>query len=103
MRTYQSSEGVVRIFCGVCGAGCFWDSEERGGVLVDVAVGLLDAETGARAEDWLEWWWGRVSYKELGLNKSLVRSLEKGLRSWGKHSGGQTGRDWGLRSEEEAS
>jgi hypothetical protein len=54
MKAYRSSESAVRMFCGVCGAGCFWDGEERGVALVDVAVGLLDAETGARAEEWLE-------------------------------------------------
>jgi hypothetical protein len=69
------------MFCGICGAGCFWDGEERGGLLVDVAVGLLGAETGVRAEGWLEWWWGRVSYEELGTNRGLVGNLEKGLRT----------------------
>ena len=51
-------------------------------------VGLLDAETGARAEGWLEWWWRRISYEELRFNKGLVRSLETGLRGWGEQISG---------------
>jgi hypothetical protein len=72
MKAYRSSKSAVRMFCGVCGAGCYWDGEERGGALVDVAVGLLDAETGARAEEWLEWWADRISCEELGINKVLL-------------------------------
>jgi len=54
---------------------------------VDVAVGLLDAGTGARAEGWLEWWCWRVSYGELGINRDLVESLEGGLKKWGEQGG----------------
>lgn len=83
MKSYRSSERVMRTFCGTCGATVFFDAEFRSGLL-DVSVGLLDAESGARAEKWLEWWVGRVSFAEEKHNKALVEGLEKGLKEWGR-------------------
>ena len=84
MKTYQSSPGVTRTFCGKCGATVFWDGGQGKGRdgLVDVAVGLLDAETGARAEELLEWWPDRVSFEEFAVSKGLVEALGKGLKDW---------------------
>ncbi|KAF1363587.1 hypothetical protein EJ07DRAFT_103324 [Lizonia empirigonia] len=89
LKTYSSSEGVRRTFCGKCGANVFWDGgKERGRFgLVDVAVGLLAADTGARAEELLAWWTKRVSFEEFAVNKSLVRTLGEGLKDWGKRKG----------------
>lgn len=87
MRTYASSPGVTRSFCSVCGANIFWagDAEHTGrkGVL-DVAVGLLDARSGARAEEVLRWWTERVSFVEEGVHRGLCVGLEGGLKEWGK-------------------
>ncbi len=87
MRTYNSSSGVTRAFCSVCGANVFWQGDEathgRYGLL-DVAVGLLDAPSGARAEEILTWWTGRVSFCEEGRNRALVEGLGAGLREWGR-------------------
>ncbi|KAG9025307.1 hypothetical protein FRB95_010330 [Tulasnella sp. JGI-2019a] len=90
LKSYESSPGVVREFCPTCGATIFWHDRWRP-ELIDVSVGLLDAEEGARAESWLEWWRGRVSFVEdAGLGrtgdvaaraKGLFESLEKGLKS----------------------
>ena len=59
----------------------FWDGDARP-TLVDVAVGLLDSEKGTRAEDWLEWVTGRVSFREEAFNSKLIDGLEAGLRAW---------------------
>jgi len=83
LRTYDSSEGVWREFCGRCGASVFWHCKERP-ELVDVSVGLLDPREGARVEAWLEWWTERVSFEELAVSRGLVGSLEGGLRGWGR-------------------
>ncbi|KAH7071527.1 DUF636 domain-containing protein [Paraphoma chrysanthemicola] len=84
MRTYTSSPGVTRSFCSVCGANIFWagDLEHTGhkGVL-DVAVGLLDAKSGSRAEEVLSWWTGRVSFVEEGVHKGLCAGLERGMEA----------------------
>ena len=79
---YESSKGIYRHFCDRCGATVFWRSDSRPH-LIDVSVGLLDAEEGARAESWLEWWTGRVSFEEEAQNKDLISRLGVGLRRWG--------------------
>lgn len=80
MKQFESSPGVYREFCSMCGATVFWHCDERPGV-VDVSVGLLRSPSGARAEDWLEWATERVSFAEDALDKGLIDLLEKGLRN----------------------
>lgn len=82
LKRCESSPSVWREFCAACGASVFWHCEERPEI-VDVAVGLLDSQKGARAEDWLEWWTERVSFGEMAVSKSLVEGLVGGLRQWG--------------------
>jgi hypothetical protein len=83
LKSYPSSEGVTREFCGKCGATVFWHCGFRP-ELIDVSVGLLDPEEGARVEGWLEWWTDRCSFEEMAVSRSLVTSLEDGLKKWGK-------------------
>ncbi|KAI7190241.1 hypothetical protein KC316_g9614 [Hortaea werneckii] len=92
LKHYRSSEKATRYFCGTCGANVFWSGDERPG-LIDVAVGLLDAAEGARAEDWLEWRTERVSYREDAVPRaeSLIHGLEKGLKAYGVESEANTG------------
>lgn len=80
MQRYDSSPGVYREFCRCCGATIFWHCDERP-LLIDVSVGLLRA-TGARAEDWLEWRTGRVSFAELAVQPDLLHLLEDGLKAY---------------------
>jgi hypothetical protein len=81
IKTFSSSKGITRSFCAKCGANIFWEGDFRP-TLVDVAVGLLDAESGARAEEWLEWATDRISFKEEAHNPQLIAGLEKGLQAW---------------------
>ncbi|SLM36194.1 Mss4-like [Lasallia pustulata] len=83
LKRYESAEGIRREFCGRCGATCFWRSDERPD-LIDVSVGLLEADTGARAEEWLDWCTERVSFEEYAQSKSMISNLSKGLKAWGK-------------------
>jgi hypothetical protein len=78
LKQYTSYEGVYREFCKVCGATAFWHCEARPH-LIDVSVGLLRAQEGARATQWLEWWTDRVSFKEHAMDTPLVAIFEKGL------------------------
>lgn len=80
MQRFESSPGIYREFCSRCDATVFWHCDERPGV-VDVSIGLLRSVSGARAEDWLDWETGRVSFAEDAQDKSLVALLEKGLRN----------------------
>ncbi|GAB7350595.1 hypothetical protein MBLNU459_g1164t2 [Dothideomycetes sp. NU459] len=92
LKKYRSSKEVTRSFCGTCGATVFWDGDFRPGLL-DVAVGLLDAPEGARAESWLEWQTERVSFREATEARAtvLVEAVEKDLKAWGKEVQGQQG------------
>ncbi|KAF2105654.1 Mss4-like protein [Lophiotrema nucula] len=85
MNSFQSSPGVTRTFCGICGANVFWDGKDT---LIDVAAGLLDATSGARAEEWLAWWPERVSFAEKAQNKELIAGLEEGLKKWAHRNEG---------------
>ena len=59
---------------------------------MDVSVGLLNADEGATAETWLDWWTERVSFAEDAGNgrtgemasnaRCLIDNLETGLRGW---------------------
>ncbi len=82
LKVYESSRGIHRHFCGTCGATVFWRGDERP-ELIDVSVGLLDAEEGARADSWLEWRTDRVSFEEEAQNKELISKLGAGLKRWG--------------------
>jgi hypothetical protein len=66
----------------------FWSEDLKEGEraetsLLDVAVGLLAADEGARAEGWLEWWTERLSFREDAVERagSLVEGIEAGLKS----------------------
>ncbi|KAI5239098.1 hypothetical protein E4T42_08780 [Aureobasidium subglaciale] len=85
LKSYRSSDVATRYFCSDCGAMVFWNGDERPG-LVDVAVGLLDAEEGSLAQDWLEWATNRVSYKCDGLDRAetLMTHVEVELHKWGQ-------------------
>ncbi|KAK2029764.1 glutathione-dependent formaldehyde-activating enzyme [Colletotrichum zoysiae] len=90
LRTYESSPGVLREFCGGCGATVFWHDIWRPDV-IDVSAGLLRAPEGARADTWLDWWTGRCSFAEEAdkgrtgeparMARKLIDGLEGGLRS----------------------
>ncbi|KAL1839891.1 hypothetical protein VTJ49DRAFT_1026 [Mycothermus thermophilus] len=108
LRTYHSSPGVTRGFCGVCGATVFYamDSperippplptsradagadaeEEKKRVLVDVAVGILRDPSGSvAAENWLVWQ-TRCEGMETGraFDRGFAEGLERGLGEWGE-------------------
>ena len=84
LKQRNSSKGRYRHFCGTCGATVFWRSDGRPG-LIDVSVGLMEAASGARAEEWLVWATTRISFQELAQNKPLTKALGVGLEEWGRN------------------
>ena len=80
LKQYESSQGVYRNFCGTCGATVFWHDLIRPD-LIDVSAGLINARSGARAEEMLEWATQRVSFEEEAQNKALVAKLGAGLKA----------------------
>jgi hypothetical protein len=95
LKSYQSSGRAVRDFCGGCGATVFWRDVSDPSV-IDVSVGLLRAEEGARAESWLCWWTGRVSFLEevqtgrsgpfAAAAQTLIDKLSIGMKAGGTSS-----------------
>ncbi|KAJ3475700.1 hypothetical protein NLG97_g9368 [Lecanicillium saksenae] len=90
LRSHESSPGVMREFCSLCGATVFWHDKWRS-ELIDVSVGLLDSARGGRAEGLLDWCLERVSFAEdsvLGRDgsvrdcaKALVENVEKNMKT----------------------
>ncbi|KAH7361300.1 Mss4-like protein [Pyrenochaeta sp. MPI-SDFR-AT-0127] len=77
---YISSPGVERYFCSNCSACIFYSWQERPEIL-DIAIGVLEASDGARAEGLLSWTFGaRIDFREDGdggWRQNLFDKVEK--------------------------
>ncbi|KAK2810665.1 hypothetical protein FQN50_002705 [Emmonsiellopsis sp. PD_5] len=88
-KTYESSAGVRRAFCGTCGATAFYWCEERP-KWVDVAIGLVRAPEGVMAEDWVTWRLGvGREYSGEEFDGEFSRAVVEGLEAWGEMAGGK--------------
>ncbi|KAF7514097.1 hypothetical protein GJ744_004422 [Endocarpon pusillum] len=85
LKSFKSSENVTRYHCGRCGATVFFWRDSRPEV-IDVAVGLLEAPSGARAEDWLDWRL-KISHEEDATHARLLKAFKEGFEDWGKRNG----------------
>ncbi|KAH8820087.1 Mss4-like protein [Xylogone sp. PMI_703] len=76
---YQSSPDVQRYFCKVCSASVFYACDDRPEI-VDLAIGLLEASDGARAEEFLSWSFGDtpawVDDANGGWREGLVKRVQ---------------------------
>lgn len=86
-KTYSSSVGVLRSFCGFCGATVFYSHEDRqrgeGRQVVDLATGIIRAPEGSMAQNWLTWR-SRIAWVESGkrFDKEFTEALEVGMDRW---------------------
>ena len=95
-KTYASSPGVLRSFCGCCGATVFFtDFNQRQQTenrqVVDLSTGILRAPGGAMARDWLTWRTGKMSWFQSGVRyeKGFAEGLADGMKRWAdEHDGG---------------
>jgi hypothetical protein len=82
---YNSSPNVHRYFCSECSACIFFAKGERP-TFADVAVGVLEASDGARAEGILSWTYGaRLDYQEDGdggWREGLYERVRKGAEEY---------------------
>jgi hypothetical protein len=80
MKMYESSPGIKRSFCGTCGATVF--IHKTGERTVRVAVGLLDAAEGARAESWLDWNFTDMPSQDdpLARGNRLFQAVQEGFQ-----------------------
>jgi hypothetical protein len=77
LKYYTSSAGVQRYFCSNCSASVFYACDSRLN-MVDVAVGLLEASDGARAEGLCAWsygWVDNASDVQGGWREAWVNSV----------------------------
>lgn len=94
-KTFRSSVDVLRSFCGRCGATVFYSCDERRPTdretIVDLAIGILRAPEGVKAEDWLIWRAGRIAQYQSGLqyDEALATSLSENLADWAWKKYGQ--------------
>lgn len=84
---FASSEDVQRYFCSRCSASVFYAVDDRP-ELIDLAVGLLDSEDGARAESLLCWSMVKTLPKFVwrddmlnGWRKQWLESVEAGAEA----------------------
>ncbi|KAK7744319.1 hypothetical protein SLS62_010277 [Diatrype stigma] len=97
-KTYASSPGTLRSFCGVCGATVFYYHprhrlEEHGAEgegkrhdgVVRISVGVFRAPEGVRADSWLTWRTSEISGLRAGCayDREYFESLNEGVRNWG--------------------
>ncbi|KAH6668077.1 glutathione-dependent formaldehyde-activating enzyme [Plectosphaerella plurivora] len=97
-KTYVSSEGTLRSFCGTCGAtvaaffGLYGTREHSNGdKVLDIACGLIRHPGGLLAEDWLTWRTGRLAHAQSGLryDKKFSEDLARGMAEWGRKKHGE--------------
>lgn len=88
LKTYSSSPGALRGFCGTCGATALFVNNERTPSLeqqiIDVSVGLLRAPEGVLAEEWLTWRAGRLANFDSGKDYApeFAQGLAEGFKKW---------------------
>lgn len=86
-KSYSSSAGALRSFCGTCGATLlFTDSGRRPSTeqaVAGIATGIIRAPEGVMAEDWLTWR-TRVAFASSGasFDKDFVEALTRGMTTW---------------------
>lgn len=90
VKKYTSSPGCHRLYCGTCGATCFWDGDDRK-FLKDIGVGLLSAPEGSRAESWLGWRTNQYGYREDTVDRAehFTIGCERGLKAWESQRDGE--------------
>jgi hypothetical protein len=84
---FSSSPSVQRYFCSTCSATVFYTTEERP-QCVDIAIGVLDAYDGARADSFLAWLYGtRIAFRkdeEGGWGERLFDEVESSAEKYRK-------------------
>lgn len=71
-----SSPGIRRSFCGTCGAFVFLEHTMRP-QCINIAVGILRAESGALAREWIEFDWKQSFWRAQAVVPSWVEALER--------------------------
>ncbi|KID89829.1 DUF636 domain protein [Metarhizium guizhouense ARSEF 977] len=93
-RTYASSPGVLRSFCGTCGATVMYSCAARmptaEQAVVDIATGILRCPEGVMGEDWLTWR-AALAFEQTGVryDKAFHQALRDGMKAWSEEQYGE--------------
>ena len=89
-KAYQSSEGVLRSFCGRCGATVFYSCIDRPHVF-DVSVGILRAPEGVMATTWAAWKMANIGREDgRRYDAEFTKALIEGVEGWVEKNGQAT-------------
>jgi len=82
---YESSLDVQRYFCGRCSATVFYAADDRP-EMVDLAIGLLWSQNGARAEELVSWdFGGKMVWRQDavgGWRECFIERIEEAADRW---------------------
>lgn len=81
---YESSPDVQRYYCSRCSASVFYAVDDLHDQ-VDIAMGLLRAPEGSRAESWVEWEWGGLGHKDAtigGWREAFGKAIQAESEEW---------------------
>lgn len=91
LAVYRSSEGVKRYFCSRCSACVFYAADGKHRDMVDVAIGVLRADEGARAERSFKWLLGGpLQHRDDiagGWRATWLKAVEAEAEAWRKERG----------------
>ncbi|PKS08589.1 hypothetical protein jhhlp_004975 [Lomentospora prolificans] len=96
LTVFESSKGILRAFCGVCGATVFYEHTEknrkRSERVIDVATGILRTSDGAVGKDWFTWRTDRIAFQESGdrFDPVFSQALKEGFKAWGEKEYGKS-------------
>ncbi|KAI2623132.1 DUF636 domain protein [Hypoxylon sp. NC1633] len=88
VKTYMSSDKTTRGFCGRCGATVFLKTKDRspseGSEVLNIAMGILRAPEGAKAENWVTWRAGKPAWVDDArmYDPEFVDAVVRGQRQW---------------------
>lgn len=98
MKTYASSGWNTRGFCGVCGATVALRNKSRmptdQQMVLNIAMGILRAPEGVRAENWVTWRTGAPAFAgpedtATKFDPEFVKAAVEGHRKWGVDTHGE--------------
>lgn len=93
-KTFSSSTGVLRSFCGTCGATIFFSCTQRSPTeeqaVVDIATGILRCPGGVMGEDWFTWR-ATLAFEGTGIgyDKGFGEALRDGMAAWSEKRNGE--------------
>jgi hypothetical protein len=93
-KVYESSPGILRSFCRVCGASVFnayprWKPDDENKQILNVMVGLVRAPEGVLAQDWIHWRWVGWPADGMKYDPDFTSGFREGVKKWSLENQGE--------------